>query len=110
MNPSVVSGTLVGTGALMTVALGFVPASVELINVGSATKEELKWVTGMAQDSGLKTIDAARSIVVANAISTVGASDSDTVEQGFTIGTDADLNVDGENIFYIAARSGAGAQ
>tara|TARA_R110000824_G_scaffold401790_1_gene616454 strand:- start:37750 stop:38073 length:324 start_codon:yes stop_codon:yes gene_type:complete len=106
MNPTVVSGTVVGTGADITIKCGFKPAMVELINVTSATKEELKWCEGMAQASGLKTINASRSIITTLGVSTVGG---DGVEEGFTIGADTDVNVAAEVIFYRVTRSGPGA-
>lgn len=110
MVPSIVSGTVAGTGAALTINCGFVPDCVELINVTSATKEELKWVEGMAAASGLKTINASRSIVTEGGVSVVGGTEGSTVEQGFVIGADADINVAAETIFYRATRAGPGVR
>ena len=36
-------GTCDGTGAVINVSLGFIPSAVEVLNIDSATLEEIKW-------------------------------------------------------------------
>jgi hypothetical protein len=103
--------TMVGTGAVINVFCGFVPAHVQVVNIQSATKEQLDWYRGMPDASAIKLISpAARSTIVANGITPLGDAATDTTEQGFAIGADADVNVAGETIVIIAHRGGVGNQ
>ena len=91
MFPSNVTGTLDGTGAPITFKLGFVPASVKIVNIGSTGKEKLEWFRGMNAGSAVKTTNAGRSVIAANGVTINGDTKGSTVEQGFTLGADACL-------------------
>lgn len=87
-------GASLGTGANLDVrTVGFRPRSVEIINVSSA--DQLKWIDGMADGAGLKTVAAGTSTILA----TLGVT---PLSDGFRLGTDADLNVDGETVRWVA--------
>ena len=102
---------LTGTGASIDVKCGWVPAKVEVMNITSAGLEKLEWYRGMAAASAIKTTSApARTKITTLGITPLGAGVADTVEQGFRIGADTDVNVAGELIVVIATRGGAGNQ
>jgi len=89
-----VIGAITGTGAAIEVRkVGFRPNRVKLINVdGLATAE---WLKGMADDSALKEItDGTKSLVTSDGIT--------PLSNGFQLGADSDLNVDGEVVRYVA--------
>lgn len=87
-------GASLGTGANLDVrTVGFRPRSVEIINVDSA--DQLKWVEGMADGAGLKTLAAGASSVLTSAAVT-------PLSDGFRVGTDADINVASETMRWIA--------
>jgi hypothetical protein len=89
-------GTVTGTGAAIEVETPFDPAAVILFNRTDPTLA-LK-LPGMAGDDCMKLTDApALTYVTANGVTLSVASG-----KGFTIGTDADLNVAAEVIEYIA--------
>jgi len=101
-----VIGTVVGTGNLLTISLGFQPDYVEIINVTSALGfEKAEWITGMADLSAYKTIATG----VRTKLTTTGigmyTGTAGVNNEGFTIGADADLNVLGETISYRAVRN-----
>ena len=98
-------GTVEGTGAAITVSCGFQPDYVEIINIDSASGfEKGEWITGMADPSAYKTVAAGtRTKLTTTGIGLFAGSAS--AAPGFTIGTDADLNVDGETIAYRAVRN-----
>ena len=87
-------GASLGTGANLEVrSVGFRPRSVEIINVDSA--DQLKWQDGMADASGLKTLAAGASSFLSAAAIT-------PLSDGFLVGTDSDINVDGELMRWVA--------
>ncbi len=87
-------GASLGTGANLDVrTVGFRPRSVEIINVDSA--DQLKWVEGMADGGGLKTLAAGASSVLTSAAIT-------PLSDGFRVGTDSDINVAGETMRWVA--------
>jgi len=101
-----------GTGASIDIFCGFVPAAVHVVNLDSATMEQLDWYRGMADASAVKTVTGtvARTKITSLGITPLGDAESDTTEKGFRIGADTDVNVDGETLFVIALRGGAGNQ
>lgn len=101
-----------GTGANIDVFCGFVPAHVSVVNIESATIEQLDWYRGMANASAIKTVTGtvARTKITTLGITPLGAAATDTTEQGFRIGADTDVNVNGETIVIIAKRGGGGNQ
>jgi len=98
-------GTVEGTGAAITVPLGWIPDYVEIINIDSAAGfEKGEWIAGMADPSAYKTVAAGTRTKLTTAGIGMYAGSS-TVAPGFTIGTDADLNANGETIAYRAIRN-----
>ena len=87
-------GAVVGTGADLDVrTVGFRPSAVRILNVGGLATGE--WTEGMADASVLKQITAG-TISFPLTLGVTPLSD------GFRLGADTDLNVDGELIHYIA--------
>lgn len=114
MNYAVKTGTVTGTGAAINVSLGFQPDYVKVFNIGDAggLDATLEWVAGMASGGGVKTLRVVDSGTTGNAssdyITTGGislyAGDQNNAE-GFTIGTDPDINASGETIVWVAMRT-----
>jgi len=109
-------GTVEGTGSAINISIGFNPQYVKCINIDDAGTlfPIMEWITGMAAASGilsLKVIDsgstglASSAYVTAGGITMYAGSESSKLAKGFTIGTDANLNADGETILWIAMRS-----
>jgi hypothetical protein len=86
-----VTGVIVGTGADLTVTkVGFRPRTVWIVNKtdpGFAT-----WSEPMPDDSMIKQVDGTSTNVTSNGITPSNS--------GFALGADADMNVDGEQLFY----------
>lgn len=102
---------ITGTGANIDIKCGFVPAKVEVMNITSTGLEKLEWYRGMPDASGIKTTSApARTKITTLGITPLGDDVADTVEQGFRIGADTDINVAGEKLVIFATRGGAGNQ
>ena len=118
MLPNFVKGSTTGTGAAITISLGFQPDFVKIWNPNDAGSlwPTLEWTSGMAADSGFKTLKVVDNGATGNAtttkITTGGittfAGTAGSAAAGFTIGTDADINANGEVIYYIAMRNGPG--
>jgi len=107
MQPNIQVGTVEGTGAAINIELGFEPDWIEVQNIdGNAAG---KWSSNMPAASMVKRTAGTFSKPTTNGISPY-AGVRGTAAKGFTIGADADLNVDGETLVYVAMRSGAGAQ
>lgn len=97
------TGTVTGTGAAINVPLGFNPTFVQVLNLTSATLEQLEWFSGMAEASAIKTVaGGTRTKITTLGISTYAGSTTES--SGFTIGADTDVNVAAEVIAYIAIR------
>lgn len=103
------TGTVEGTGALISIAVGFKPKIVKLINVDG--RAMLFWNERLGDGDGYKVltgIDATadtvslHSLITSNGVTAVDG-DHDT-KSGFTIGTDSDINVNGETIIWEAYR------
>lgn len=106
-------GSVAGTGAAINVSIGFKPRYVKVYNPNDAGAlyPTVEWWEGMAAGHGLKLLkvvdsgatgNASQNKITANGISQyAGAA---TAADGFTIGADADLNVNGETVHYIAIR------
>lgn len=90
-----------GTGALITFNCGFKPRYVKVLNVeGKAT---LEFVDTMAAGKGYKVltgIDAAIDTVSLH--SYIESNGITLLDYGFTLGTDSDVNVNGEELHVIA--------
>ncbi len=103
---NVVFGSQDGTGANIDIKLGFVPTHVKVVNVESATIEQLDWYQGMADASAIKTVTGT---VSRTKIATLGITMLNSTFLGFRIGTDADVNVAGETLVWEAVRNGPGS-
>lgn len=98
-------GTVEGTGSAINVSCGFIPRYVKLFNVDDAGSEapSLEWFTGMTDGYGLKNATTpGQTVITSGGISEYEGDDSNG--EGFSIGTDSDLNASGETIHYIAIR------
>lgn len=91
---NVVTGTVIGTGALITItSVGFTPKTIWLNNGGVSAF----WQKTMANGSMYKRLaNGTGSLVAVNGITPTSTHD------GFTIGTDTDLNTNGGTIDYTA--------
>jgi hypothetical protein len=92
----VMAGSFIGTGALLNVdTVGFRPKMVQLFNATGLT--QAVWTKTMADDSAFKQINHG---TVQNAFIT-----SDGIiprANGFSVGTDADLNTAAEVVHWVA--------
>lgn len=89
-----VYGATLGTGAAIDVrSVGFRPRSVKAVNVDSG--DELYWHVNMADAAGFKRVAAGAGALV----STGGIT---PLSDGFTLGTDGDMNVAGETVLWEA--------
>jgi len=84
-------GTMSGTGAVINITCGFKPAKVELFNVD-----------GLAKAEKTEYMDAAKSVVQITAGTMTYVDVITLTADGFSIGTDADLNVAGEDLHWVA--------
>lgn len=106
------AGSITGTGSAINVQLGFTPTYIKVWNPNDAGSlwPTLEWVTGMAAASGFKTKAITDSGATGNATDTkitsngisVYAGAENSAAKGFTLGADADMNVSGEVVYYIA--------
>jgi hypothetical protein len=88
-------GSIKGTGAAIDVVCPFRPCSVDLYTSGGI---EGHWNSEMADASAFKRIANGTGSVVSSA----GITPS---EDGFQLGTDAGLNVNGATIYFVAKRA-----
>jgi len=107
-------GSVEGTGAAINVSLGFKPDYVRAVNYTDTAGDvaAVEWFSGMTAAHGLKTLgiadDGTSSDESAAFITSLGISQydgTDALTEGFTIGADTDVNVDGDTIVYIAIRN-----
>lgn len=90
----VVRGSFLGTGALLEVrSVGFRPRSLKLINTDGLAEAE--WLEGMADGAMAKRVTAGTM----TAPTTGGIT---PLSDGFSIGTDADMNAVGERVHFEA--------
>lgn len=94
-----VFGVVTGTGAAIAVGsekCGFAPKQVKVVRVtGANAPVSLLWQVPQSDAAGIKTVAAGTGSV----ISTGGITPA---VAGFSIGTDADLNVSGATLLYEA--------
>lgn len=87
-------GASLGTGLDLDVkSVGFRPRKVKLVNRASA--DELYWTETMPDAGGQKRLAAG----AASTLTTLGIT---PLADGFRLGTDADMNVDGELVDWVA--------
>lgn len=103
-------GSVEGTGAAINVICGFKPRYVKLLNLDDAGSKVpmMEWFEGMAAGYGLKwligTTYTTPSIATTGGITQYDGTDAHGSGQGFTIGTDTDINASAETILWIAIR------
>jgi actin-like ATPase involved in cell morphogenesis len=88
---------LAGTGALISINCGFQPVYVRLINETQAAVAE--HVAGMAADRAVAVDDSGAG---ASDVEVKSSNGITLTPQGFTIGTDADLNTASDVIYVVA--------
>lgn len=108
------AGTIAGTGAAITVSVGWTPDYVKCVNTADAGNLDpvMEWFATMGPAKGLKYLRVADNATTGNLshrIVTGGGiaafAGTQTAAPGFIIGTDADLNAAGETITWIAFRA-----
>jgi len=108
----VVSGYVIGTGAEIKIYTGFYPKNIKILNTeGLCT---LEWIKNMDAGAGLKIVDSGSgttdiSFITTGGITIMGPGDYDSTKTpyagvGFIIGTDSDINVSGEDLYFVAYR------
>jgi hypothetical protein len=105
LQPKFAWGKVAGTGALIKVSVPeFTPQKVTLRNITS--DDSLEWVQPMANGAGLKKLKAgAQAMIASGGVTPVTQhvlSDGADPGRGFTIGTDTDINVSAEMIYWEA--------
>jgi len=100
----VYTGTVEGTGAAISVTTGFVPKYVRLFNVDGGCW--LEWSEEMGAGKGMKIADSGTakcdiSYISSGCVTIKGSAATDTI-LGFSIGTDSDINANGETICWVA--------
>ena len=90
-------GSYIGTGSAFDITnVGFRPRSVKLTNITGLTTAI--WQSSMPDASAFKQInhaDTQNVYVTANGITPLA--------NGFTVGTDADINTDAETVYFEAS-------
>lgn len=105
------TGSVTGTGADITVKVGFQPSHVRVVNV--ETGDAMEWFSGMADDSAVKMTNAidgtSRSVITSEGITPYAGTVNATTGQimnapGFVVGADANVNIVGNAIYYEVDR------
>ena len=92
-----VTGSYRGTGSALEVkVVGFRPRQVELMNKDGLAYA--RWTEEMADGSAFKIFNHADTQVAF--VTTGGVT---PLASGFSVGTDADLNTDGEEVYFVAS-------
>lgn len=88
------TGSFTGTGAAVEVkTIGFRPRHVRLMNRQGLCQAE--WTDSMPDASAFKQItDGTTTFITSNGIT--------PLSNGFSLGADADLNVSGEDVHWVA--------
>lgn len=97
------NGKITGTGSAITIKIGFDPTVVDLFNAEGLCF--LHWTSAMGAGYGYKVltgIDATADTVSKHSFISTGGVTVTAGGAGFTIGTDSDINVNGEDIYYTA--------
>jgi glucose/arabinose dehydrogenase len=96
---AMMTGTVVGTGAAITVPLGFTPDYVKVFNITDADQYD-EWMAGMAEGTSIQT-NTAVATRATNGISLFAGSTS--VAKGFVIGSG--ISESGKTLGYVAMRN-----
>lgn len=94
------TGTVEGTGVAISITVGFSPDAILLLNVDGLV--DLWWTTDMGDGYGRLVIDSGSGATDLSFITSNGVTATDN---GFSIGTNADINASGETIMWIAWRA-----
>jgi hypothetical protein len=86
-----------GTAAAFTITTGFRPRYVKVVNHDGLCMEE--WFEGMAAAASAKIVDSGSNATDITKVTSNGITVSDS---GFTVGLDTDINVTGEQIYWLA--------
>lgn len=98
-NTAIKTGTVTGTGALLSVSCGFTPKRVEIIN--ETDPGYYVWTDTMADGEMQKTIgDGTTTFATTNGISVYAGTSS--AAAGFSIGADTDMNAESDVIHWTA--------
>lgn len=108
MLSNIVNGSQDGTGASIDIELGFIPSYVIVQNHEAADFPRLVWFSSMDNGHAIKTVTSTNSKITTLGITPLGGAAGDAI-LGFRIGADADVNVDGEELHWIAFRNGPGS-
>jgi hypothetical protein len=107
----------ISTSAAQNFTLGFIPSKIEVYNTTS--KDQLVWTEDMPDGYGLKRVaGGTQTYITTGGITPLGDDESLTITasdttvdgntttftcvRGFTLGTDTDINVCGEQLVYVA--------
>lgn len=94
------TGTATGTGSAINVELGFTPSRVEIVN--ETDPGYYVWTDTMADGEMQKTVGAGTTTFESsNGISVYTGSEG-SASEGFTIGTDSDLNGSSDVLHWTA--------
>jgi hypothetical protein len=104
MIPSTVVGSYTGTGAAVSVVLGFKPDFLQVFNV---TDGDIAGVAFRGLGAAGASIDIGAAVAPNAADGISSMSYEGTTGEGFTVGTD--LSESGKVYGYVAIRSGPGA-
>ena len=102
MSDYVKTGTVEGTGAAITISVGFVPSIVKLFNIDGNCF--LFWNENVGAGKGQKVVDSGSGTTDISTISSNGVTvvNTERSQMGFIIGADTDINVSGETIVWEA--------
>lgn len=103
MKGQMATGEITGTGADIDIPLGFNPTKVVVYNPNDAGAVDatMTWIKGMADGTGFKGTATGTALIDTLGI-TPYAGVAGATPAGFTIGTDADLNVVAEDMVWEA--------
>lgn len=96
-----VAGQVEGTGSAITINIRFTPRRVVLVNVDGDVR--LEWDHTMANGAGYKiAYGSAYAMITTGGVTPIEYLELEDGDNGFSIGTDADVNASGETIHYYA--------
>jgi hypothetical protein len=97
------SGVVTGTGAAIEVEVGFTPKHITLVRAASAgTHCRVEAYASMPAASGFKETDDGAGTLTAQLVTTGLVTFEVSPSGKFSIGTDADINIAGVDIYWNA--------
>lgn len=100
------TGTQDGTGAAITIELGWKPDHVIVQNIEATDYGRLEWFKGMTDAHAIKYLTATdRDLSKITSLGITPSVGDETTKAGFIIGADTDVNVSGEAITWLAWRN-----